>query len=308
MKKSISFVLWSFFALSLFWFSFSDSVLDYISSIWNNILFGYTPSLDKISIENITTTSVTIKSPVLKDEFNDIINNYTLMYGPNTLDQIIANPTLIANSKEKHFSNLSLAWQTTFTMTLNTADTINPNIVYYVMAVPKDTVGTLWAVSNELCFKLNGQLTWEGTACVDWVWNMHDAWADMSLANISHTINGNTINLKWIAVNGSDKVDIFLWNESANSFSKLATVNMSVEKYSFTTTRNGEHIVKFVPNNGGREINYTFNVVGVSTAITPVTTTSTVTPVVVWPKENVIAILIWTIVLYLVYRVVRRKA
>jgi hypothetical protein len=33
-----------------------------------------------------------------------------------------------------------------------------------------------------------------------------------------------------------------------------------------------------------------------------------VTPVVVWPRENIIAILIGTLLIYIVYRVVKRKA
>ncbi len=311
MKKLISFVLWAFFALSIFGFSFSDSVLDYINNIWQNILFGYKPATDKISVDSITSTSITIKSPVLKDEFNDTIRHYTLMYGPNTLSQIVADPTLISNTKEKVFSNLNLAGQTNFTMNLTTTDTLNPNTIYYVMSIPKDSVWTLWEVSNELCFRLSDQLHWEWDDCVNWV-NLHSAWADMSLANISHTLNWNNVTLRWISLNGSNSIDIFLWNESLWNFSKLATVNMSAESYSFALTRNGEHIVKFIPNNEWKEINYTFNAVWITDAVDPTSTSTatstTVTPVVVWPKENVIAILVWTIILYLAYKIVRRKA
>jgi len=56
--------------------------------------------------------------------------------------------------------------------------------------------------------------------------------------------------LRWIAVNGSDEIDIFLRNEDQGTFSKLATVDMDDESYSFTISENGEHIVKFIPNNG----------------------------------------------------------
>lgn len=91
----------------------------------------------------------------------------------------------------------------------------------------------------------------------------------MSLANISHSCNpdcntpvqGNkTITLSWIAVAGSDTVDIFLQDSTNGAFNKLATVNMSDEKYTLQTNTNGEHIFKFIPNNGGTEVNYTVNI------------------------------------------------
>ena len=309
MKKLISFVLWAFLALSMFWFSFSDSVLDYISNIGQNILFGYRPATDKISVDSITSTSITIKSPVLKDEFQDTINNYTLMYWPNTLAQLIANPNLISTTKEKLFSNINLVWMSNFTMNLTTSDNIDPNTIYYLMSIPKDWAGELWEVSNELCFRLIDQLHWEWEDCASWS-NSHLAGANMNLANISHTLNWNTVTLKWISVNGSNSVDIFLWDENLWNFTKLSTVNMSAESYSFNTSRNGEHIVKFLPNNWWVEKNYTFNVIWISDLVTTQwdNSNATVTPVVVWPKENVIAILVWTVILYLAYKIVKRKA
>jgi hypothetical protein len=46
------------------------------------------------------------------------------------------------------------------------------------------------------------------------------------------------LTLKWIAVSGSDDVDLFLWDENAGTFTKLSTVNMSAESYSFTVSKN----------------------------------------------------------------------
>jgi hypothetical protein len=70
----------------------------------------------------------------------------------------------------------------------------------------------------------------------------------MNLANVSHTINGRTVTLTWINVDGSDRVDILL-RDNVSVFNKLATVSMSAEKYEFTINRNGEFIVNFMPNN-----------------------------------------------------------
>ncbi|HPC34206.1 MAG TPA: hypothetical protein PLP73_00965 [Candidatus Absconditabacterales bacterium] len=308
MKKLISFVLGGLVAISLFGFSFSDSILNYLNNIGDNILFGYKPNVDTISVDNISSTSITIKSPVLKDEFGDIITNYTLLYGPNTLNQLIAEPTLISTTKEKNFTDQNISGQSNFTMNLTTSDNINPDNIYYLVSIPKDSANTLGEVSNELCFRLRDKLHGEGDECADS--NMHAAGADMSLANISHTLNGNTVTLRWIAVNGSDNVDLFLRDENAGNFNKLATVRMSAESYSFNLSKNGEHIVKFIPDNGGKEINYTFNFIGEEKVSEPEGTApqTTVKPVVVGPKENIIAVLIGTVLLYLVYKLVRRKA
>lgn len=303
MKKLISFVLWWAFALTLLGFSFSDSVLDYLNNVWDNFLFGY--KWDKITVDNISSLSITVKSSVLMDELGDKIIDYTLLYWPKTLDQLIAEPTLMSYMREKSFANSGLATQTSFTMDLTTADTLNPDEIYYLVSIPRDSAGTIWEVSNELCFRLRDRLYWEWDDCVG---GSHAAWADMKLANISHTFNGNVVTLKWIAVNGSDNVDLFLRDDNEEHFNKLATVKMSAESYSFTLTRNGEHIVRFMPNNWWKEVHYTFSFLGTEKPTPATPEKPTVKPVVVWPKENIIAVLIWTVLLYLVYKLVRRKA
>jgi len=71
----------------------------------------------------------------------------------------------------------------------------------------------------------------------------------MSLANITHTITNNKATLRRTAVDGSDKIDIFLWNPTSETFERLSSVNMSDEAYTFTLTRNGEYVINFMPNN-----------------------------------------------------------
>jgi hypothetical protein len=72
----------------------------------------------------------------------------------------------------------------------------------------------------------------------------------MSLANATCTYNNSTATCTWTAIDGSDKVDIFVFNPTSGIFERLSSVNMSDESYSFVLTRNGEHIVNFLPNNG----------------------------------------------------------
>lgn len=302
MKKLISFVLWVTLALTLVGFSFSDSVLDYLEDIGGDILFGYA-ALDKISVDAIDDNSIVINSPVLKDEFQEIISNYTLMYGEYPLIDVLDDPTLLEYSREKAFDNLNLTLDSVFTMDLDTGDEIDKDTVYYVVVVPKDDAWSMWEISNEICFRLVDQVYGEGDDCKNTeIAASHGAWADMSLSNISHTINWNTITLRWLSIAGSDDIELFLRDESAGKFNKLSTVGMWDESYSFNITIDWENIVKFRPNNGWTEINYTFNAMWINDA------TPTVTPVVVWPKENIIAILIGTLLIYLVYVVSRRKA
>ncbi len=304
MKKFVSFLLWVSLALTIVGVSFSDSVLDYLDDIGWDLLFWYA-SEDKITVDVIDTSFVTIKSPVLKDEFDDSIADYTLMYGEYPLIDVLDDPSLLEYSKEKAFENLEFEWDTVFTMDLSTSDELNADTVYYVVVVPRDETWNLWEISNELCFRLVDQVSGEWDECENTaVAEAHWAGADMSLANISHTINGDRVTLRWISVNGSDDIEIFLRNEDGGTFHKLATVDMNSESYSFDVDWAGEYIIKFIPDNGGIEKNYVFNALWTNTPDVP----TTVTPVVVWPRENIIAILIGTILIYVVYRVAKRKA
>lgn len=130
-------------------------------------------------------------------------------------------------------------------------------------------------------FKLGTLLTGEGVFTATPALLHEAAGANMALANISHSCNpdcaiaykgSKKITLSWIAVAGSTNVDIFLQDETNGVFNRLATVNMSDEKYELQTSKNGEHIFKFVPDNGGTEVHYTVNIGGI-TAGTVVTTT-----------------------------------
>jgi len=129
--------------------------------------------------------------------------------------------------------------------------------------------------------------------------------ADMALANITHTITNHVVTLKWTAVDGSDSVDIFLRDPTAEIFNKLSTVTMSAETYSFTLTRNGEYIVKFMPNNAGTEISYTFTAQGIvaaSTAATHTTSTVITTVPTVGPTLNIFITFVLTFIIYTLYR------
>lgn len=171
------------------------------------------------------------------------------MYSQYPLSQILETTSLLDQSKEKTFDFTTVDTGAGITMQLTaTGDAINPNIVYYLSIIPKDQNGILGEISNEIRFKLATQTSGEGNA-TDTPAPHTAPGANMNLANVTHTITNNKVTLRWTAVDGSDKVDIFLWNPTSSLFERLSSVNMSDESYTFTLTRNGEYIVNFMPNN-----------------------------------------------------------
>jgi|GEM_PF-663811 len=280
---------------------------DWMDNLNSEIPFGYAVS-QKISVDQIAVDKIIIKSPVIQDELGNKIKKYTVMFSQYPLSQILENTALLDQSKEKTFEFTTV--DTNVTMELDSlADGINPSVVYYVSVIPKDQNGILGEISNELRFKLATQSYGEGNTTGNVTPAHTAAGADMSLANITHTITNNRATLRWTAVDGSDKVDIFLRNPTSQMFERLDTVNMSAESYAFTLTRNGEYIVNFMPNNGGTEYRYTF----VANGITAVGSTTTSNPAIgkipaTGPKENILVALAIAFVLYLVYRRMKAKA
>ena len=270
-----------------------------MDTLHDEIPFGYTIS-QKISVHQIAVDRITIKSPVIQDELGNPIRKYTVMFSQYPLSQILDNISLIDQSREKTFEFTTVGTEVTMELVAS-VDGISPSSVYYLSVIPKAANGILWEISNELRFKLATQTHGEGAYSET---GHTAAGANMALANITHTITNNNATLRWTAVAGSTRIDIFSFNPTSALFERLSTVNMSDESYTFALTRNGEYIINFVPNNGGTEYRYTFTVSGITA------TTSTTTPI-IWaipatgPKENILVALAIAVVLYLVYRRVR---
>lgn len=274
----------------------SGDLRSWMDNLSDTISFWYAAT-QKISVSQITASKVVISTPKIQDDIGNDIKTYTVMYSQSPLSAILENTALLDQSKEKTFTFTTVTG-TVFLELNATADTIDPSKAYYISVIPKDQAGILWEISNEIRFKMANQSTGEGTYTGGLTHAA--AGADMNLANVTHVVAGNQVTLRWTAINGSDKVDIFLRNPTSEVFTKLATVNMSDERYVFTATRNGEFIINFMPNNGGREKRYTFTIAGVTG------TTPTVKPIVkvphVGPAENIVVALFIAFVLYLLYR------
>lgn len=288
---------------------------DFFSTLlWDN--FGYITQ--NISVKSKTTSSITFESPVLLDEGWDDIKRYIMIYGPYPLSQLLAwwSEVSINDFKQKEFTFTSFSG-TTFTMTLTSSDGIQANQIYYVTVRPIDQDGQEGQVSwPDVCFRLQDGVTGLWTQCsASWSGSVHNsAWANMALANVSHTRNGNNITLRWTAVSGAPKVDIFLLNNTTQVATKLVTKNMTDESYTFPLTSQPPQVVRFVPvqTNGtqaGTQIDYTMRETLGTTTTTTTTTPKPWVPKVptVWPKENLFLILFISIVMYWAVKLTRAR-
>lgn len=283
---------------------------DLIDSLWSEISFWYT-TVEKITIKEITDEKVVIQSPLIKNQNNQNISNYTLMYSEFPLTEILENTNLLNETKEKTITLTGS--EDPFHVELWIPDWLNPITKYYLFIIPKDDTGNLWEVSNEIWFNISTKTYWDAWSSEVYTLDeTHDAaWADMTLANISHEINWNTITLKRIAVNWSETIDLSVMTPGSSSFNRVATVNMNQETYAFTSNRNWEYIFKFTPDNNWKEINYSLQM---NTTIIGWNDNNwgwwTVIPVVpkTWPKENAIVIIIAAFLWYVIYRKLYRKA
>lgn len=309
MKKTTSLLL--ILIIGLFSIAVNAQWLwDLIDSLWSEISFWYTTT-EKITIKEITDEKAVIQSPLIKNQNNENISNYTLMYSEFPLTEILENTSLLNETKEK---TITLTWsENPFYVELWISDWLNPITKYYLFIIPKDSTGNLWEVSNEIWFNISSKTYWDAWSSETYTLEeTHDAaWADMTLANISHEINWNTITLKRIAVNWSETIDLSVMTPGSSSFNRVATVNMNQERYAFTSNRNWEYIFKFTPDNNWKEINYSLQM---NTTIIGWNNNNwgwwTVIPVVpkTWPKENAIVIIIAAFLGYLIYRKLYRKA
>ncbi len=137
----------------------SGDLWNRMDNLSSDIPFGYQVD-QKISINQITSSSVVITSPVIQDELGNTIKHYTVMYSQYPLSQILENASLLDQSQQKTFDFTSTS--STVSMPLAAvADSLDASKVYYVSVVPKDQNGILGEISNEIWFQLSSQLTGE---------------------------------------------------------------------------------------------------------------------------------------------------
>jgi hypothetical protein len=75
----------------------------------------------------------------------------------------------------------------------------------------------------------------------------------MDMANITHSVNGDTVTLKWTAVQG-DVVQIAIFDPESEIYKSLGAVKMSDEKFDYKMQWDGEQ--NFQLTNGCKGVNY----------------------------------------------------
>ncbi len=295
--------------------------------------FGYTEN-QNITVEGFktaetaTTSEFLIKTPILKDAKDVAVGEYYILLGKQPMKNYQTGESALLLRNDL----LELPAYTTMDLEGDLELKVGNSLVetgqtYYGVVVPQDDNVIPGKYSKEFCFNFSTQEYAEGKACETFnlpegvkVASLEDtlssesgdedlehdaAGADMRLADISHSVQGNVITLTWTAVPNSENLEIKLFDKEKADYVTLATVPMSQEKYEYTySDGTQEFLFAFIPRDSkGKEVRYDVNVRH-ETDVTPV-----VNDVATGPVENMLAIAAITLALYAGYRVVAaRKA
>ena len=256
-----------------------------------------------------------VNSPVMEDIWFDNATIYYLFVSPYRIDLIKNGDSSVdvSNVVMKQVEIVSNAENVEFVLWV---PELEADQTYYGFIAPVDMYDWFWAPSNEICFKLGTSTynQWEWCDAFELVMNPSEpvdepdnvqqqnlgaACVWMNMANITHTVNWDTITLKWTAVDG-DVVQIAVFDPEEAYWKSLGAVNMSDEKFSYKMQWNGEQ--NFMLTNGCGEVRYKAD------AAIKEPEKEKVVPPATGPAENVLYIAIAAIVLYGAYVLFFRKS
>ncbi|MDO4713119.1 MAG: hypothetical protein Q4B28_00135 [bacterium] len=298
--------------------------------------FGYTDNQNitvqgfQTEAENAEKTFV-ITTPFLKDAVDANVESYSVLLSQNLISEY-TNGTrkaeLIDFSEIEYKPTTEDRMLGEYTIKIPATD-LDVSTNYHGILVPMDDNIQEGKPSTPFCFNFEterygvaeecthfGQVTPEITnientteyagEVEETIEEEHDAaGADMRLADISHTINTNTITLSWTALPQSANVEIWIFNKEQGEYVSLATVPMQQAKFEYAIDpQTQEYLFAFIPRDAkGKEVRYSVN----ARQETTVTPEITVTPQ-VGPVEDMLLMIGITLALYAGYRVVSRKA
>lgn len=302
MKVLTRVLVWFFVSMSILTTVFAaDDLGDFLNDIDTNR--WYTTGI-KLTIQEKWTNYIVVQSPIIKKD-SMIIKQYTVTYSEKSIDQLD-----LAVTKDTGF---------TFTGSDLTGTTLSfkiweldPTKTYYLIITPKDSSNVSGEPSEQISFKLSDALENTNSAARG-PSQMHSAAADMSLANISHTLSWNTVTLTWTPQSSAPSIELFLRHVNDSTFRSLGKVAMGDGQYQFQTTREGSHFVRFIPLNStgqpdGKEFIYTVKVTQLASAWDQPESGQGTTPrqdmgkIKVWPTTNIIIVLIGALIIYSMYR------
>ena len=315
MKKILSLVALT----SILMLSVANAAMLSIPELLKDASFGY-DSINRVFVDSIDTAKITLRSPIIRDIGGEYVIDYKTTYSTYLIEDLVLMSTqelsTVMKAKDTRFGG----GKDYVEITLGVSDGLTADETYYLLVTPLDMYDVPGTTSPQICFNLEQQSYAVGDECLNFK-KEHQvadptptstptehsaAGADMSLANVTHTINGNTITLRWTRLVGSDKVDIFVWDMSAERYIRAVTARMSDERYDYSMKWDGEHIFRFVPLEGaGREIVYNVNAMRTSEKEPdkePEKKPDPIVPPATGPVENVLVVLILSGVGYVLYK------
>jgi len=337
MKKRLIFSVLLFVGLLMtIGFSMADSILDFLDFANSKVdEFGYT-SGDKLMIKQVYDTEVDVSSPIVKRQSSDVT---AYLFDVSTT---MGNANPVAYWCFYDLGDGVTINGNKFSVSLDLVSAgLNKNEVYYVYAIPVDPslakwtnglcsaaeAGTLldkwiwWNTSTtnweNPCFIIEWWIYWVDNSCsehkLDTIWSStivasssnDNGTSPYAIRQVSHTYDWRNITLTWESL-ADVNVEVFLWYEDEQTFKKLWNVNSEKRTYTFRAVHDWDHILRLKPADGYQSINYTAHYL--ETQNPEVKPVESVKPVVVWPKENIMLIVFGTLILYVVYRISRRKA
>ena len=286
--------------------AYSKLLKEYDSSRWY---------INAASVSCDVSNWVTVTSSVVEDADIDKVNIYNLFISPYRMDQIKNSDSSVDTSSiiMKKVEIVDGAANVKFEISPSDIDSSK---IYYGFISPVDMFDVVGTPSKEICFKVDSKMCLQDTAC-DNIVSMTTpmpstpTWWDevieqhgtscvgMDLANVTHVINGDTITLKWTAVDG-DSVEIGVWDPEAEVYKSLWTAKMSDEKFNYKMQWDWEQ--NFQLTNGCKELYYKADAKRWEAKPEKIVTPAT------WPAENVLYIAIAAIILYGAYAIFFRKS
>lgn len=288
--------------------AYTQLLNDYESSWW---YFD-----DSITCE--VNDGVTITTPTVEDSTIDVASSYNLFVSPYRIDQIKDWDSSIDISKII-MKNVEIKGSDETVEFKLASNELSPNTAYYGFISPVDSFDEVGTPSNEICFKVSDKKCLQDTACdtlnvatatesqgteeitgLEDILERHGS-ADcigMDMANVTHTLNGDTVTLRWTAVDG-DVVEIAIWDPDEKLFKSVWSARMSDEKFDYKMKWDGEQ--NFTLTNGCKGVNYKADAkrwAEPEIKATPAT----------GPAENILYVAIAAIVLYGAYTILSRKS
>ena len=263
---------------------------------------------DSSSVSCDANDQVTITSPVVEDSTMDKANIYSLFISPYRVSQIKSWDPSVDVSKIIMKKVELGEGEDTARFTVSSSE-VDPNTSYYGFISPADMFDVVGTPSKEICFKISNNTCLQDSACdslnshgaanesIEMHWAADCVWMD--LANVTHTVNGDTITLKWTAVDW-DVVQIAIFDPESEVYKSLWAVSMSDEKYDYTMQWDGEQ--NFMLTNGCKDLYYKADAKRWEKKPEKVVTPAT------WPAGNILYVAIAAIILYGAYLVFFRKA